>query len=129
MGIGFAIPVSTANTVMEQIIRTGAVTRGWIGIEAQELTPALAESFKLPDTRGAVIAGVLKNGPADKGGMKPGDVLVEIEGQRVDGRSLLNIVAALEPGKPARMKVRRQNQDIELAVTVGRRPRPPSPRD
>ena len=129
MGIGFAIPVSTAKTVMEQIIRSGAVTRGWIGVEAQEMTPALAESFKLPDARGAVIAGVLKNGPADKGGMKPGDVLVEIEGQAVDGRSLLNLVAALEPGKPAKMKVRRQGQEVELSVTVGRRPKPQAPRE
>ena len=129
MGIGFAIPVSTAKTVMEQIIRSGAVTRGWIGVEAQEMTPALAESFKLPDARGAVIAGVLKNGPADKGGMKPGDVLVEIEGQSVDGRSLLNLVAALEPGKPAKMKVRRQGQEVELSVTVGRRPKPQAPRE
>ena len=129
MGIGFAIPVSTAKTVMEQIIRSGAVTRGWIGVEAQEMTPALAESFKLPDARGAVIAGVLKNGPADRGGMKPGDVLVEIEGQPVDGRSLLNLVAALEPGKPAKMKVRRQGQEVELSVTVGRRPKPQAPRE
>ena len=129
MGIGFAIPVSTAKMVMEQIIKSGSVTRGWIGVEAQEVTPALAESFKLPDVRGAVIAGVLRNGPADKGGMKPGDVLLEIEGQPVDGRSLLNVVAALVPGSAAKMKVKRQGQDVELSVTVGRRPKPQVPRE
>ena len=129
MGIGFAIPVSTAKMVMEQIIKSGAVTRGWIGVEAQEMTPALAESFKLPDLRGAVIAGVLRNGPADKGGVKPGDVLMEIEGQPVDGRSLLNVVAALQPGNAAKMKLKRQGQDLELSVTVGRRPKPQAPRE
>ena len=129
MGIGFAIPVSTAKMVMEQIIRSGAVTRGWIGVEAQEMTPALAESFKLPDLRGAVIAGVLKNGPADKGGVKPGDVLLEIEGQPVDGRSLLNVVAALQPGNTAKMRLKRQGQDLDLNVTVGRRPKPQVPRE
>ena len=129
MGIGFAIPVSTAKMVMEQIIKSGSVTRGWIGVEAQEVTPALAESFKLPDVRGAVIAGVLRNGPADKGGIRPGDVLLEIEGQPVDGRSLLNVVAALQPGSAAKMKVKRQGQDVELSVTVGRRPKPQVPRE
>jgi Do/DeqQ family serine protease len=129
MGIGFAIPVSTAKMVMEQIIKSGSVTRGWIGVEAQEVTPAVADSFKLADLRGAVIAGVLRNGPADKGGVKPGDVLLEIEGKPVDGRSLLNVVAALQPGNAAKMKVKRQGQDLELSVTVGRRPKPQAPRE
>jgi len=129
MGIGFAIPVSTAKSVMEQIIKTGSVTRGWIGVEAQAVTPALAESFKLPDARGAIIAGVLRNGPADKGGVKPGDVLLEIEGKPVDARSLLDVVAALQPGSAAKMKLRRQGKDLELAVTVGRRPKPQAPRE
>jgi serine protease DegQ len=129
MGIGFAIPVSTVKVVMEQIIRQGSVVRGWIGVEAQEITPALAESFKLKDPRGAVIAGVLRNGPADRGGVRPGDVLLEIEGQQVDGRSLLNIVAALQPGSPAKMKLNRKGEDMELSVTVGRRPKPQAPRE
>ncbi len=124
MGIGFAIPVSTARMVLDQIVKSGTVTRGWIGIEAHEVTPALAESFKLPDARGAVIAGVLRNGPADKAGVKPGDVLLEIEGRPVDSRTLLDTVAALQPGNPARMKLRRKGNDIELTVTVGRRPKP-----
>ena len=129
MGIGFAIPVSTAKMVMEQIIRSGTVTRGWIGVEVQEITPALAESFKLAEARGAIIAGVLRGGPADKAGVKPGDVLTAINGAPVsDPTGMLNQVAALQPGSSAQMKLRRQAQTLELAVTVGRRPKP-QPRD
>jgi serine protease DegQ len=124
MGIGFAIPVSTAKMVMEQIIRNGAVTRGWIGVEVQEMTPALAESFKLPDARGAIIAGVLRGGPADKAGVKLGDVLTAINGAPVlDPPSMLNLVAALQPGSGATIKLRRQAQTLEVSVTVGRRPK------
>src|SRR6185503_19569911 len=99
MGIGFAIPVSTAKMVLEQIVKSGSVTRGWIGVEVQELTPPVADSFKLGSTRGALIAGVLRGGPADKAGVKPGDVLVEIEGKPVaDPTTMLNLIAALPPG-------------------------------
>jgi len=125
MGIGFAIPVSTAKMVLEQIVKTGSVTRGWIGVEVQELTPQAAESFKLGDTRGALIAGVLRGGPADKAGVKPGDVLYEIEGKPVaDPSTMLNVVAALAPGANARMKLKRKGQDVDAEVSVGRRPKP-----
>jgi len=127
MGIGFAIPVSTVRMVMEQIIRTGSVTRGWIGVEAQGITPPLAESFGLSSTLGAIIAGVLRNGPADKAGVKPGDVLVEVNGKPVaDPQGMLNLIAALEPGSTARLKLKRREKDVELNVTVGRRPKPQS---
>ena len=125
MGIGFAIPVSTAKMVLDQIVKSGAVTRGWIGVEVQELTPPIAESFKLGGTRGALIAGVLRGGPADKAGVKPGDVLVEVEGKPVaDPASMLNLIAALAPGRQAKMKLRRQDKEIEATITVGRRPKP-----
>jgi serine protease DegQ len=125
MGIGFAIPVSTAKMVLEQIVKTGGVTRGWIGVEVQEITPTLAESFKLGGQRGALIAGVLRGGPADKAGVKPGDVLVEVQGKPVaDPTAMLNLIAALPPGAPARMKLRRQGQDVEATINVGRRPKP-----
>jgi Do/DeqQ family serine protease len=125
MGIGFAIPVSTAKMVLEQIVKTGAVTRGWIGVEVQEITPAIAESFKLQNVRGALIAGVLRGGPADKAGVKPGDVLVEIEGKPVgDPSAMLNLIAALAPGTAAKMKLKRQGQDVDASITVGRRPKP-----
>lgn len=125
MGIGFAIPVSTAKVVLEQIVKTGAVTRGWIGVEVQEITPALAESFKLGGQRGALIAGVLPGGPADHAGVKPGDILVEVEGKPVaDPASMLNLIAALAPGAPAKMRFRRKGQDVGATINVGRRPKP-----
>jgi Do/DeqQ family serine protease len=125
MGIGFAIPVSTARMVLEQIVRSGSVTRGWIGVEVQEITPPVAESFRLESTRGALIAGVLRGGPADKAGIKPGDVLLEVEGKPVsDPTSMLNLIAALPPGGSARMRIRRQGRDVDAEITVGRRPKP-----
>jgi Do/DeqQ family serine protease len=125
MGIGFAIPVSTAKMVLEQIVKSGGVTRGWIGVEVQEITPPVAESFKLGSTRGALIAGVLRGGPADKAGVKPGDILMEIDGKPVsDPSAMLNLVAALAPGAPAKMKLKRQGNEVDASVTVGRRPKP-----
>ena len=125
MGIGFAIPVSTARMVLDQIVKNGTVTRGWIGVEVQEITPPIAESFKLGGTRGALIAGVLRGGPADKAGVKPGDVLFEIQGKPVlDPPGMLNLVAALAPGETASMKLKRKGSDVDASVTVGRRPKP-----
>jgi len=125
MGIGFAIPVSTAKMVVEQIVKSGGVTRGWIGVEVQEITPALADSFKLGGQRGALIAGVLRGGPADKAGIKPGDVLTEVEGKPVaDPTAMLNLIAALAPGSAAKMKLKRQGQDVDATINVGRRPKP-----
>ncbi len=122
-GIGFAIPVSIARQVMEQIIREGGVTRGWVGIEVQDLTPELAESFNLRNARGALIAGVLKNGPADNSGVRPGDVLLAVNGKPVtDSSSLLNLIAALKPGESARLTVARKQQTLDLTVQAGRRP-------
>src|SRR6195256_324749 len=129
MGIGFAIPVSTAQMVLEQIVKSGSVTRGWIGVEVQEITAPVAESFKLGSTRGALIAGGLRGGPADKAGIKPGDVLVEVEGKPVaDPSAMLNLVAALAPGAGAKMKLKRQGNDVDASVTVGRRPKPQAAR-
>ena len=127
MGVGFATPVSTAKTVLDQIVRTGAVTRGWIGAELAEVTAPVAESFGLGDTRGALIAGVLRGGPAEKGGVLPGDVIVEVNGRPVaDPPALLNAVAALAPGSAARLGLRRQGKDVVAEVVVGRRPKPPA---
>jgi Do/DeqQ family serine protease len=126
-GIGFAIPVSTAKMVLDQIVKSGSVTRGWIGVEVQELSPAMADSFKLGSTRGALIAGVLRGGPADKAGVKPGDVLVEVQGRPVaDPAGMLNLIAALAPGQSAKVRIKRQGQDVDATVTVGRRPKPPA---
>jgi Do/DeqQ family serine protease len=125
IGIGFAIPVSTAKMVLEQIVKSGSVTRGWIGVEVQEITAPMAESFRLDDTRGALIAGVLHGGPADKAGIKPGDVLVQVQGTPVaDPAGMLNLIAALSPGQSAKLRVKRQGKDIDANITVGRRPKP-----
>ncbi len=122
-GIGFAIPVSIARQVMEQIIKSGSVTRGWVGVEVQDMTPELAESFSLEDTEGALIAGVLKGGPADTGGIRPGDILLAVNGKKVsDSASLLNLIAELKPGEAARLTVARKQQSLDLKIKVGRRP-------
>ena len=122
-GIGFAIPVSIARQVMEQIIQTGSVTRGWVGVEVQDLTPELAESFSLKQTEGALIAGVLKGGPADAGGVRPGDILLAVNGQKVsNSATLLNLIADLKPGVDAKLTVTRKQQPVDLTVRVGRRP-------
>jgi serine protease DegQ len=123
VGIGFAIPVSTAKSVMEAIIKSGHVVRGWIGVESQEITPELAASFGLQRQSGAIIAGVVRNGPADKGGIKPGDILLSVDGKPVaDTTSMLNLIAQLVPGGKAKMTVLRKNKESTLDITVGKRP-------
>ncbi|NLR76789.1 Do family serine endopeptidase [Leeia aquatica] len=125
-GIGFAIPVTTARNVMEQIIQNGSVTRGWIGVEVQDLNAELATSFNLDTSEGALIAGVVRNGPADKAGVKSGDLLVEIDGKTLkDSYSMLDIIAALKPGISVKVRLLRNNQSQEVMLTVGKRPRLP----
>ncbi|SCY80996.1 serine protease DegQ [Nitrosospira sp. Nl5] len=125
LGIGFAITASVAKQVMEQIIQTGSVTRGWIGVEVQDLTPELAESFKRPNTSGALIAGVLKGGPADQAGVKPGDILVTVDGKTVtDSSVMLDLIAALPPGKTVTIQVIRNQAEKSVKLDVGKRPKP-----
>lgn len=124
MGIGFAIPVSIAKQVMEQIVRQGSVTRGWIGIEAQDITFDLAESFRLKNPQGALIAGVLKNSPAERAGLKAGDVLIEINGLQVaDSSNMLGLISELKPNKQALLKVIRNQKEVNVPVLIGRRPK------
>ena len=123
LGIGFAIPISIAKSVMEQIIQTGTVTRGWIGVEAQEITPELAESFGLPDTAGALIAGVLRGSPADTGGIKPGDILLAVAGKTVkDPQIMLDLIASQKPGDAVSFKLRRAKALVDTQVKIGKRP-------
>ncbi|KFB77268.1 MAG: Periplasmic pH-dependent serine endoprotease DegQ precursor [Candidatus Accumulibacter cognatus] len=125
LGIGFAIPISIARNVMEQIIQTGTVTRGWIGVEAQEISVDLAESFGLPDTNGALIAGVLRGSPADAGGIKPGDILLAVDGREVkDPQGMLDLIAAQKPGETISFRLRRQNNVLDTAVKIGKRAPP-----
>ena len=129
MGIGFAIPVSTAKQVLEGIVRDGQVTRGWIGVEPQELSPELAETFNIKATSGVIITGVLQNGPAALAGLQPGDVITGVSGKDVGSvTELLSAVAALKPGIAAPLSVNRKGSKTEIAVTPGRRERPRLPR-
>ena len=126
MGIGFAIPVNLAKQVMESILKNGAVTRGWIGVEPQNLSKELSESLGLPSTTvGVLISGVLEGGPAARGGVKPGDVLVSVDGNSTrDVRQLLNQIAQIGPGNEATLKVLRKDKALELKVQAGKRPKP-----
>ncbi len=134
MGIGFAIPVSTAQQVMRELLQNGRVTRGWIGVEPQDISPELAASFNLPGRngqplQGVVITGVLQNGPAAQAGIRPGDVITQVGGQPVGGVSeLLSRVASLPPSKPAKVQVWRTQGLIELTVTPSQRPPSPAQR-
>ncbi|MGL5633361.1 MAG: Do family serine endopeptidase [Azovibrio sp.] len=123
LGIGFAIPVSSAKNIMEQIIQNGRVIRGWVGVEAQEITPELAESFGLADTEGALIAGVVGGGPADKVGIQPGDVLLAVNGTAIrDPQVMLDTIAALKPGEEATFRLRRGQKINEVKLHIEQRP-------
>jgi len=125
LGIGFAIPVATAKQVLEAIVKDGQVTRGWIGVEPNDLSPELRETFGVAAPDGVIITGVLQGGPAAKAGLVPGDVIVAIAGTPVDDVSqLLAQVAALKPGTAAQFSVQRKKQVLQLAITPGLRPRP-----
>ena len=125
MGIGYAIPVSIARQVMEQIVQKGSVTRGWIGVRVQDITPELAQSFNLPATRGVLITQVERGSPAEKGGIKPGDVLISVNGRAVaDTTTVINLIAALAPGQKAAIKLMRNQAETGLTVVIGRRPLP-----
>jgi serine protease DegQ len=123
MGIGFAIPTSTTRFVLEAIVRDGEVTRGWIGVEPQELTAELAQHFGIDAQRGVIITGVLQNGPAAQAGIRPGDVIASVAGQPVsDVPSLLGAVAALRPGETAEVELVRRSGRETVQIRPGRRP-------
>jgi len=124
LGIGFAIPETTARQVMEGLIRDGQVTRGWIGVEPRDLTPEIAETFNLPIKEGVLITGVLQNGPAASGGLRPGDVVVKVAETPVSNTvQLLAAVAALKPKATAQIGVQRGDKALEISVMVAQRPR------
>jgi serine protease DegQ len=126
MGIGFAIPVNLVKQIMESIIGNGSVTRGWIGVEPQNLSKELAESMGLsPKTQGVLLSGILEGGPADRAGAKPGDVLTAVDGQQIkDVRELLSRVSELKPGSEATLSTQRKDKALELKVQIGKRPKP-----
>ena len=129
MGIGFAIPVSTAKQVLEGIVKDGQVTRGWIGVEPQALSAELLETFNVKasvlDKGGVIITGVLQNGPAAQAGIQPGDIITAVNGKAVANvTELLGAVASLKPGIAAPLTVLRKDAQSDIAVTPGTRQRP-----
>jgi serine protease DegQ len=130
MGIGFAIPASTAMQVMQGLIQDGQVVRGWIGVEPRDLTPEIAQTLNLPIKQGVLITGVLHSGPASAAGLRPGDVVVKIAGAPVNNTAqLLSAVAALRPQARAVVSVQRGDAALDLDVTVAQRPKARAPRN
>ena len=124
LGIGFAIPVTTARQVMEALIRDGQVTRGFIGIQQRDLTPEIAQTLNLPVKEGVLVTGVVQSGPASTGGLRPGDVIVSVGGAPVvNSYQLLNAVASLKPKAVAAIGVQRGEKALKVEVTVGQRPK------
>jgi serine protease DegS len=124
VGIGFAIPVSLAKNIMEEIIRHGRPQRGWLGIEAQQLTAELSGALKLPKgTQGVVVTGILRGGPADKGGLQPGDVIVSMNGEKItEGRQALNLIAQHKPGQTISLQIIRDGKTLTRKATTIERP-------
>lgn len=123
LGIGFAIPVSTIKSVMESIINNGQVVRGWIGVEPQDITAEMAESFNIKQASGAIIAGVVRGGPADNAGVRPGDIVLAVADKTVANRNeILNVIAQLKPNSKAKFKILRRTTELTLDIVVGKRP-------
>jgi serine protease Do len=122
-GVGFAIPVNMARKVMDDLLNRGKVVRGWLGVQIQSVDDDLAAGLGLDSKRGVVIADLTPGGPADRSGMKHGDVVLEFNGTPVkDPDHLQSLVAAQDPGKPANLKVRRDKKDLMVKVDLGERP-------
>ena len=123
LGIGFAIPVDVARQVMEGLISQGQVKRGWIGVEPRDLNPEIVEMLRLPVNSGVLITGVLRNGPASKAGVQPGDVVVKVGSQVVANTAqLLNAVSVLAPESRVTLTLQRGSKPLELNLQVAQRP-------
>jgi len=131
LGIGFAIPISTAKQVLQDIVKDGSVTRAWIGIEPQDLTPEIAAALKITPPNGnegaagVVIAGVMQGGPADKAGIKPGDILVNVNNKTVGNTAqAITAIAGQKPNMVMSIQVVRNGKILALSVMPGTRPKP-----
>jgi serine protease DegQ len=125
IGIGFAIPTTLVRQVMNDLIRSGKVTRGYFGVEPEDITPEIAEMLKLSQYDGVVLKGVQRASPAGRAGLEPGDVIVAINGQKVaNTRGMLNQIAQLPPGSSATVRLLRGGKEVDVPVTVGERPTP-----
>jgi serine protease Do len=122
IGIGFAVPSNTARAVAEQLIRSGRVERGYVGLRLQEITPALAQALGRTDGNGALVASLEPGGPAERAGVRPGDVITQFNGQPVEsGRDLSRAVAAIKPGSQVPVTVIRDGAPQELTISIGQR--------
>jgi serine protease DegQ len=135
LGIGFAIPVSLAKQVLQDIVKDGAVTRAWIGVEPQDLTPEIAEALKIKPagdsnkTAGVVITGVMQGGPADRAGIKAGDILISVANKSVGNTvQAIAAIAGQKPSVPITVQLVRNGKTIDLSVTPGTRPKPKTKR-
>ena len=123
LGIGFAIPAVAAQKVLTEIVKFGFVKRGWLGIEPQDMTPDLARAFGLERASGVIIAGVMRDGPGAKGGLKVGDIVQTIAGQPVnDTQRLMARIAAQAPGESLELGIYRNGRSQNLTMTLGQRP-------
>jgi len=122
-GIGFAIPESLVKQVMGQIIQHGSVTRGWLGVSMRDMNPETAQAFNLPNIAGTLVIGVLRNGPADRATIQPGDIIVGINGKALpNSAAALAYIANLAPGTQAQVSVVRKSQESKIPVTIAKRP-------
>jgi serine protease DegQ len=123
LGIGFAIPVSIAKQVMEQLVKTGRVNRGWLGVQMEEITPEQARQLGLPDQNGALVSAVVPGGPAQRAGLRAGDVVRTSNGKSIaDSGMLLREITALAPGQTAELTIWRNGKEQQVKVEVGQRP-------
>jgi serine protease Do len=123
LGIGFAVPSNMARTIMDQIIKTGKVTRGFMGVSIQDITPDIAAAMKLNTRKGALVGGVEANSPAARAGLQPGDVIAELNGKPViDSRELRLAISSLAPGTQVTMRVLRNSETKTVAMTLGDMP-------
>ncbi|MDC0206698.1 Do family serine endopeptidase [Nitrospinae bacterium] len=121
VGIGFTIPINMASDILEELKKDGRVTRGWLGVMIQKITPELAETFKLSDSNGALVNDVVPNGPAAMGGLKRGDVIVKFNGKEiVSVENLPKHVASVEPGKSVQVEIVRDGSKKSLDVTIAK---------
>lgn len=123
LGIGFAIPINRVREIVDQLRRKGEIVRGFIGIRIAPLTPELIKEENLPIKKGLYVAGVFRNGPAGKAGIRPGDVIYEMDGRSLSNpEDLIRSVMATPPGKSVRFSVMRGQEELSVLVRVGKRP-------
>lgn len=124
-GISFAIPADIARSVMLELVQHGQVIRGWLGIEPQPLTTALANALKLPNINGLLVTGIFKNGPAHTAGVLPGDIITHLNGKAIDDpKAAMNFISSMQPGEQVTIRVIRQQEPLDILATVGSRPVP-----